>query len=236
MKIINLELQTSNLGRQIGFYADKLGLPVIQRNHELVAFQAGRSELAFKRSPANWAGFYHLAFNIPENNFDETYLWLKERTSLILNKEWKDIFHFESWNAHAMYSYDPNGNILEFVARHNMDNANIESFEGIRVLSVSEIGIAMEDIKSLTRQLGTKAGLNVFHDTQHDDFVALGDDFGLVLLAKTGREWYPNTGKHAAFTPLKALIENNGNRFNLEVLHTTRLFQKIEQVNIEPVN
>jgi len=215
MRIKRLELLAKNLDAQSKFYAEKLGLPVTVEKDQ-VFVQGGTTELIFKKAPADFKGFVHLAFNIPENKLDDAHEWLDARTTLIPNKDWQELFFFERWNTHAMYCYDAAGNILEFAARHNLQNPSAEDFGSAHILCVSEIGFVSDDVPKQASRFVTKLNLKSFHDTLNQDFVALGDDNGLILIARKGREWYPNTGKHAAFTPVKLVVEVNGRNYEIE--------------------
>src|SRR5262249_48564307 len=118
MRIDELHLWSGNLATQHSFYANLLGLPVVSRMENKVVFQAGGSLLTFQQARNGWDGFYHFAFNIPENQFLEARDWLSTRVALIQDRQGKDTFKFVAWQADAMYFYDPAGNIVEFIARH----------------------------------------------------------------------------------------------------------------------
>jgi hypothetical protein len=58
----------------------------------------------------------HFTFNIPHNQLDAAISWLQQFTSLLPVPGNGHIATFESWNAHAVYFYDNNGNLLELIA------------------------------------------------------------------------------------------------------------------------
>lgn len=237
MRIIRLDLFSKNLDAQARFYAEKLGLLVSRDSDGRVVVKAGATELVFKKAGSDFAGFVHLAFNIPENKLEDAHAWLDARTTLIPNKNWQEIFFFERWNTHAMYCYDAAGNILEFAARHNLKNPSAEAFGSAHILCVSEIGLVTDDVLVLTSRFVSKLGLSSFQETVNSNFVALGDDNGLILLARKGREWYPNTGKYAVFTPLKMRVEVGGKVFDVECYEKRGLFGgRSEEIDIRPVN
>ncbi len=236
MRIIRLELLAKNLDAQARFYAGKLGLPVERGTDGQVLVTAGVSELIFKKAPSDFGGFVHLAFNIPENKLEDAHEWLDARTTLIPNKNWQEIFFFERWNTHAMYCYDAAGNILEFAARHDLKNPSVEAFGSANILSISEIGLATEDVLAMTSRFVSKMGVRAFQDTVNKDFVALGNESGLILLARKGREWYPNTGKHAVFTPVKARVEVGERLFEIDAYEKRGLFGgRSDEIEIKTV-
>lgn len=235
MRIIRLELFAKNLDAQARFYTEKLGLPVSSGTDGQVMIKAGATELIFKRAGPEFAGFVHLAFNISENKLEDAHVWLDARTTLLPNKNWQEIFFFERWNTHAMYCYDAAGNILEFAARHNLKNPGAEASGNAHILNVSEVGLVTDDVLALTSRFVSKMKVTSFQDTVNNNFVALGDDNGLILLARKGREWYPNTGKQAVFTPAKMQVEVGGCAFEVEAYEKRGLFGgHSEEIDIRP--
>ena len=127
--IISLVLQTSKLADQRRFYTGRLGLPVIAETADSVTLGAGATRLTFT-AVATGDPFYHFAFNIPENTLGTAKESLAHRDPpipLIKKPDGGDEYHFESWNAHAVYFLDPAGNIVEFIARHNLGNASVDA-------------------------------------------------------------------------------------------------------------
>ncbi len=201
MKIDILELQTTNLPAQLRFYEEVLRLPTVAEEGTL-SIRAGSTQLTFSEAAGGKAPVYHLAFNIPENHFDEAKAWIAARTALIIAASGEDSFNFENWNAHACYFRDPAGNILEFIARHGLPNASDAPFDERGILSISEIGIASEDVKGTVDQL-QGIGLPVYDGAGSDTFAAVGDEHGLFIVVKQGRIWFPDTGIPADLVPLR---------------------------------
>ncbi|MNL17020.1 hypothetical protein D3C87_1380890 [compost metagenome] len=83
--------------------------------------QVGSSVLKFIENP-EFDSVYHFAFNIPENKLEEAIKWCADKIDLIMIENKRVIANFETWNANAIYFYDNNGNLLEFIARHDLDN------------------------------------------------------------------------------------------------------------------
>ncbi len=70
------------------------------------------------------------AFNIPENQFREAKAWLASRVEIARPNGSDEIF-YDDWNAHAVYFPDPGGNLVEFIARHNLPDRSEREFNGI---------------------------------------------------------------------------------------------------------
>jgi catechol-2,3-dioxygenase len=238
MKITRLELFAPNIEAQADFYTKKLDLPVQRDSADQITIQAGATELVFRKAEASWnKGVYHLALNVPEKLIDQVHAWLSDRTTLIPNKDWQEVFHFKAWNAHAIYCYDAAGNIVELVARHDLTESNDFAGAGSgHILCISELGFSVENILPFRERLIKGLGLKPHQDTISRDFYALGDNHGMLLVAAKGREWYPFTGKLAAFVPFKLWVEEAGRAYTIHAHYSSKLFQKpTEEVDILPV-
>nr|WP_321357832.1 hypothetical protein [uncultured Draconibacterium sp.] len=191
MKILALELPTNNLKQTERFYTDVLELKLNDSSLNSVSYSIGHSLLRFTEK-AGEAGVYHFAFNIPSNKIKEALNWLSEKLDLIKNSEGEYITDFTNWNAESIYFFDNNKNILEFIARHDLDNLSDKLFDSSSILSVSEVGIVAEKPLVFAKQLINEHGLFYFEKgPKREDFVVLGDDKGLVVISGTDRNWYP---------------------------------------------
>jgi len=214
MKLAHIQIQSSDIQQTATFYKDILDLPIIEKTKESVSIQAGNSVLEFLENP-EFKSIYHFAFNIPENKLDEAIDWCKSKVDLIFIEDQKVITNFENWNANAVYFYDNNGNLLEFIARHDLDNAQTEAFSSKAILNISEIGIVSENPLALGEQLIEQHGLEFFSKNANSElFAAVGDDEGLLIMVKPNRNWYP-TQTPSESNKTEVRIENKGNKIEL---------------------
>ena len=208
MKLAHIQIQSNNIQQTATFYKDILDLPIIEKTKESVSIQAGNSVLEFIENP-EFKSIYHFAFNIPENKLDEAIDWCKSKVDLIFIEDQKVITNFENWNANAIYFYDNSGNLLEFIARHDLDNAQTEAFSSKAILNISEIGIVSENPLALGEQLIEQHGLEFFSKNANSElFAAVGDDEGLLIMVKPNRNWYP-TQIPSESNNTEVRIENN---------------------------
>jgi catechol-2,3-dioxygenase len=208
MKIDELQLLTADVAAQYEFYVNVLGLPVVSQSDTKLTLQAGHSWLTFDRAPAGWSGFYHFAFNIPENQFSEARKWLSERVTLLRDTGGRETFNFAGWDADAIYFYDPGGNVVEYIARHRLDNRSAEPFDGQGLLSISEIGLPTDDVQQTVQALCDQLSIEVFDGAGSDMFTAVGDEEGLFIVVKQGRIWFPDTGRMAEYQPLTVQVRD----------------------------
>src|SRR4051794_9418380 len=131
-RILGLELLSSApLAGMKDFYHKSLGLGVVEDKPERLTIQAGQTRLSFLKAPAG-AGepFYHFVFNIPENKVADAHRWQKARTPLLPipaslqdPKFPAEVVNYSHWNAHSIFFFDPAGNVVECIARHDLRNA-----------------------------------------------------------------------------------------------------------------
>ncbi|MFL5808344.1 MAG: hypothetical protein ACJ749_02420, partial [Flavisolibacter sp.] len=99
---------------------------------------------------------------------------------------------FKNWNAEAVHFFDNNRNILELIARRDLDNASQRPFGPGSFLGISEAGIVTDNVKATSSALMKGFGLEYFSRQpalQH--FAAIGDDEGLFIVVSKNRNWFP---------------------------------------------
>src|SRR5438874_12694704 len=109
--------------------------------------------------------FYHFAINIPANKIREAKAWLSNKVQLLWMEDYKsDIADFVNWHAKSVYFFDPAGNIVELIARFDLDNTSDEIFSSKQFLSVSEIGLVFpkHNFEQQTKELLDKYSLSYF--------------------------------------------------------------------------
>ena len=124
-------------------------------------------------------------------------------------------FESQNWNSVSLYFPDAAGNILEFIARHNLQNAANEAFSSKHILNVSEIGLPSENVIELADNLCSQLHLSVFHQEPNETFTPVGDDNGLFILPVQDRIWMPDSGVPARLLPVKVTGNVNGNTWEV---------------------
>jgi catechol-2,3-dioxygenase len=191
MDINAIEILTDDLDATEKFYAGVLRFQISNQNNNSISFLAGQTILTFLKSN-QLSPKYHFAFNIPCNKLMEALTWAASKFSLIKITGDEVVANFDSWNAKAFYFFDNNGNILEFIARFDLNNHSSQTFSSLSIQSISEIGIVTEDLIQLADELSYQNNLPVFKKgSRTTQFVTLGDDNGLLIIVPTNRNWYP---------------------------------------------
>jgi catechol 2,3-dioxygenase-like lactoylglutathione lyase family enzyme len=216
MNILELELLTDAIDETELFYSDVIGLEIVSKNNSGISFRAGTTKLTFRPSK-NLKPVYHFAFDIPHNKLLEAFAWIEKKTNILMVIPPDKIADFYRWDAKSFYFYDNNGNILEFIARFSLDNASEKPFEGLSIVSVSEIGFVSKNVARLSDEICEKYDLSIFpKQPKLSQFIVLGTDTGLLILVEENRDWYPTKKKAKSFWT-KVVFDNNGKTREIEV-------------------
>lgn len=179
-------LYTDQLKQLRGFYGNVLGLSIEESTEEYFQLSIGTSTLIFQKSELQTS--YHFAINIPGNQFTLAKHWAKER--VLLNRESAvDEIYYPRFEADAFYFEDPAGNVIELIARRNVDkwsDFSVESF-----LNLSEISITtpfVQEVAEKIQEIGIPISGHVQIEPDELNFLGKKDTF--ILLVSPKRRWY----------------------------------------------
>ncbi|KOP69623.1 hypothetical protein AMS59_22100 [Lysinibacillus sp. FJAT-14745] len=209
MEIKSLTLQTDNLQTMKEFYINKLGFLMIAENRDSFQIQTGTSILEFTNRDTVSKPFYHFAFNIPANQFEEAKFWLKNKVQL-LTEDGEDEVNFSHLPAQAIYFEDPSGNIVEFIARYGINEESSEPFTINSILNISEIGLIVDDVLKVGKELGKAHIFERGHKPLNDkflNFMGVRDKGIFIILAHPGRRWI-FSDKYSTIFPLQITVDN----------------------------
>lgn len=189
MNIETLLLKTGRLSAQRAFYTDTLGLPLVSEDGASFTVRVGSSRLTFEHDPS-FDSFYHFAFAIPENQVREARAWLSARLTLLTDERGEDVFPSDLFVSDNVYFDDADGNIVEFIARHELPGASDVGFGPERLLHVSEMGLVVPDVPASVQRLRERHGLSPYR-AESATFSAVGAITGMFIVVPEGRGWFP---------------------------------------------
>ena len=220
MLIKEVRLQTKHLLSLYYFYKDLMGLPVIQSENKIL-ITAGETKLIFEETEELQDPFYHFAFNIPFNKFEEAFEWIKHKVELLWLDEYKSyIADFVNWHAKSFYFKDPSGNIVEMIARFDLNDRVDTAFFSGHIRNVSEIGIVFPID---TFDNGVNALRNNFRLSYFDKqpplphFRAIGNDEGLFIVVPENRVWFSTKNDKSKIFPVQISFIENGTLHHLKM-------------------
>jgi len=212
MNIKELTIAAKHLEEQISFYTEILELPLLSSSEEMAEFSIGDSIL--KLTKTNDFTPYHFAFNIPSNKEYEALEWLRERVEILPDED-EELVVLDHWNARAIYFYDKDNNIVEFIARKDLDNASSEAFSSNLLLEISEIGAPVDSIQSIHDDIQAILPIPIYDGSMYR-FCAMGDERGLfVVIDKNIKNWFP-TNEEAYSSYFKVLLHSEKECKSLE--------------------
>jgi len=202
MQIVELTLKTTSIPKTKRFYHKTLELPIVKEAEEMISFQAGKTILTFETTDAE-KPFYHIAFNITNNRFSDSFEWMEQKLDILPFENNIPIAVYPNWNAESFYFLDNNGSILEFIVRFDLPYHSKKPFSVNDIVEISEVGIVVDDVNAVAAQLSKQHNLPYFKKGPRlTDFIAMGDEDGLLLLSQNTRPWVP-TNKPAQHFPVK---------------------------------
>jgi catechol 2,3-dioxygenase-like lactoylglutathione lyase family enzyme len=191
MKINKVLIYTDKIVEVKTFYVDFLGFELKQDTNDYFSILVGRSELIVKYSKTLENPYYHFAFDIPPEMFDEVKVWLQERVGL-LTEEGQDEIYFSGFDAKSLYFYDPAYNIVEFMARNeNRNKTQANHFTVREILGISEIGLVIDNLEQSMTTLKNYDFRNIANYIDEDslNFIFNNNESNYLLLTKAERRW-----------------------------------------------
>ncbi len=221
MLLKEIRLKTKHLSELYKFYKDVLELNSSYIDEKSLKIIAGNSQLIFEETGNSENPFYHFAFNIPTNKFEEAFKYLNHKLDLLWLDDYKGyIADFVNWKAKSFYFQDPAGNILEMISRFELEDNVDEPFSSRHIRNISEIGLvyATDDFDNNVEQLLENFPLHYF-DKQPPlpHFRAIGDDEGLFIIVPKDRIWFSTKKTKSKIFPMKIVFEVEKNSYELKI-------------------
>lgn len=205
--ILRLRLRAPRLAEMERFYGETMGFPV-SASPQRLRVEAGGTLLEFEPAADGEQPIYHIAWAVPQNQLPGAKAWLAARTPLLVHPDGRDEFHFRRVNRRAVYFADPAGNVLELIARHNLDDGTEGPFSLADVLYVNHAGLVVDDLPGTVRELERGLGLALRADPTAN-FAQLGDEHRHVVLVTRERLWLPQMKVPAEVFPTAIVLHGS---------------------------
>lgn len=209
MKIEHVKMYASNFYATKDFYITKFDFPLISEEKNSFTLKVGETAVTFIEAPLNEKPFYHFAFDIPANQFEEAKAWTKGKITLS-EEQGEDDVYFAGIDAKSIYFEDPAGNIVEFICRLSEGKQSTEPFNASSLQKMSEMSLVVADKLSAVSALHT---ISIFERDQKEitaeglTFVGERDDASYLLFVNEGRRWFFSNKTSKVF-PVEILLTN----------------------------
>lgn len=193
MQITEVSLPVRSVEEWGEFFGGPMGL-IVERNGGRTSVRVGTTVIDF-RVDEQQVGDHHLAFSIPDAQFDAAKEWLA-RWARVLSLDGADEFECSpAWNAHSIYFDGPERSVLELIARRDLPHGDPGPFTGSAIVGVSEVGITVTDVPATAAALAHTASVEPYGAAAGDTFAPVGTTEGLLVLVSAGRTWFPTADR-----------------------------------------
>lgn len=209
MNIEHVRIFASNFEETKHFYTEQLEIPLVTDEGNAFTLLFGQTVVTIERAAKDDQPFYHFAFNVPANQFEDAKKWAKERVELLLEDD-EDEIYFKNINAKSLYFLDPAGNIVEFICRLSDSDESKEPFNAYSLIKMSEMSIVVPD---KPKALPMLYNINIYErsnqEVEPDGLTFMGDlvDATYLLFVNEGRRWFFSQKQSKAY-PLKIQLTN----------------------------
>jgi catechol 2,3-dioxygenase-like lactoylglutathione lyase family enzyme len=197
-----IRLASARLGAQQALYAGAFGLQASDADGAL-AVGIGDARLVLEPGEPSPQ---HFAIRIPSAAYTDALAWLGERVELLSGEDASPAFAFPDWNADSAYFADPDGNIVELIAHHDLPEPYTPPFGPAALLGLCEAGMPVDDVGAFLDELGRRTGARRWSGNR-ETFAAVGTKSGSLIVVKRGRVWYPTEAAAATRAPVAILTD-----------------------------
>lgn len=192
MHIESITIYSDALEATRNFYRDTLEFPILKESETYFTIQISSTVFTFRQAPPEENPFYHFAFDVPSNQFEEAKNWINERVSL-LTDEGQDEVYFHTIDAKSIYFEDPSGNVVEWICRLTDSPASSKPFHPALLQKASEMSLVVHDKLNAAKQLESIRVYSRDHQPVPAEgltFMGEREDAVYLLLVPENRGWY----------------------------------------------
>ncbi len=187
MEIKTLKIFSKEIESQKTFYTDVLGFN-FENSSNGFSISTKENTLQFEKSETDF--YYHFAFLIPTGSIPQAIDFLEQKNIKLLPHQGNKIIQFDS--GRAIYFYDKDYNIVEFIERPLLNYPHIRTFSIKEIIKLNEIGLPHTDPKGFSNLLISQYGITPLNKYSFSDtFCWVGDHNGVIIITKEGRNWLP---------------------------------------------
>jgi len=225
--ILNLEMKCNNFKENMRFWDKVMRFDVDSLAPEKFIVKIGADTLTFIDNEgidtsASNNPQYQFTISIPSNQIENCYAWLIDADSLNPSKVgepakfWIDaetgavIYRRNQYNSQSIYIKDAGNNIVEILARHDLNNTAEGEFNRGMFLGITEVGVVSRDLRKSAEDLKAAYGVEEVVGSSNS-YKPLGGPTGLLKLNIEGKIWTPTENEIAVAREMTIRVRGNSN-------------------------
>lgn len=202
IKELTLRVDNVNYTSNRVFWTEVLGFPLLSQTAQSYTIGIGDSRLTFRPKNTTNPPIYSFSISIPQNQVEKALDWLKneggkypdgptEPINIIKDEiTGAEIINKPLYNANSVFFNDAAGNIIELIARNDVNNSVEGDFNREQFLKISEAPVVTKQVRECEEVLDAEFGIKAFPRTT-SGYRPVGGADGVLLLVIPGRPWIP---------------------------------------------
>ena len=199
------------------FWENTIGCEVVNQTSTTFTIKIGTSLLTFKPNFTSLARpQYHFAILIPSNQIENCLAWLKNGGKKKDGDEiqiWRggetnaEIIQSPLYNSSSVYFADYGGNIIELVARRNLDNPEEGEFSSEMFKEINSVSMVTKEVRVAQDLISQNLGYQPV-DRTTSGYKVMGNANGLINLVVQNRILPPTTTEQAYPFEMELVVQN----------------------------
>jgi hypothetical protein len=232
-EIVDIEMRSNNFVNNKRFWSKVMGFDVDSVAPNSFKVNIGFNSVTFINNSgaldtsSSVTPKYQFTISIPSNQIENCYSWLLDADSSNSSKIaepakfWIDaesgaaIFRRNPSNSQSIYIKDAGNNIIEILARHDLNNTAEGEFNRGMFLGISEVGVVSRDLRKSAEALKAAYGVEEVSGSSNS-YKPMGGPMGLLKLNIEGKIWTPTENEIAIGYPMTIRVRKDSTTAPIE--------------------
>jgi hypothetical protein len=224
--IVDVEMRSNNFENNRRFWSKVMGFAVDSVAPNSFRVNIGFNSITFvnnsgaQDTSSSVTPKYQFTIAIPSNQIENCYAWLLDADSTNASKVaepakfWIDaetgsvIYRRNQYNSQSIYIKDAGNNIVEILARHDLNNTATGEFNRGMFLGITEVGVVSRDLRKSAEDLKAAYGVEEVVGSSNS-YKPLGGPTGLLKLNIEGKIWTPTENEIAVSYPMTIRVRGD---------------------------
>jgi hypothetical protein len=232
-EIVDIEMRSNNFVNNKRFWSKVMGFDVDSVAPNSFKVKIGFNSITFINNSgaldtsSSVTPKYQFTISIPSNQIENCYSWLLDADSSNSSKIaepakfWIDaesgaaIYRRNQYNSQSIYIKDAGNNIIEILARHDLNNTAEGEFNRGMFLGISEVGVVSRDLRKSAEALKAAYGVEEVSGSSNS-YKPMGGPMGLLKLNIEGKIWTPTENEIAIGYPMTIRVRKDSTTVPIE--------------------